>query len=225
MTAEVQNLLKQGNNILIEQRGLRKHRDEMIKRHTDLSHELEQDYANLDTYMRACILVANTADENTKVTLDRITGVINRTLALLFTEEKRTVTIKPTTYRNSYPHYNVVLTTESGVVRTFKQSGTGLGQVISFLFTLCLIDARGGRKVLVMDELLNGLHPDAKVIVKDLMLSLNKRFQFVCVEYGLDVGKEYEVKKTGAVSSVSEYKGNYYKDTNMRIGSTGTEIE
>lgn len=222
-TAEIQMLVKRGNDTLIEQQSLRKHRDEMIARHKALSTELVADYKQLDKYVRACILVANTADENTKATLDRITGVINRTLALLFTEEKRTVSIKPTTYRNSYPHYNVVLTTENGVVRTFKQSGTGLGQVISFLFTLCLIDARGGRKVLVMDELLNGLHPDAKVIVKDLMLSLNKRFQFVCVEYGLDVGKEYEIKKTGAVSTVEEYKGNYYRDTNKRIGENDGE--
>lgn len=224
-TVEVQSLIKRGNDILIEQKGLIKHRDDMVGRYRQMQKELKDDYEQLDKYIRASLLVANTADENTKVTIERITGVINRALALLFTEEKRTVSIKPTTYRNSYPHYNVVLTTENGVVRTFKQSGTGLGQVISFLFTLCLIDARGGRKVLVMDELLNGLHPDAKVIVKDLMLSLNNRFQFICVEYGLDIGREYEVKKSGAVSTVVEYQGEYYKDTNRRIGDNSEEVE
>ena len=217
MVAEVQELVKKGNDILIEKRSLAKHREEMVQRYNAMLKALEEDQKNLDKYIRACLLVANTADENTKATLDKITGVINRALALLFTEEKRTVTIKPSTYRNSYPHYNVVVTTENGMVRTFKQSGTGLGQVISFLFTLCLIDVRGGRKVLVMDELLNGLHPDAKVIVKDLMLSLNNRFQFVCVEYGLDVGREYEIKKEGATSGVTLYDGRYYRDTNIRI--------
>lgn len=223
MIAEVQQLVKKGNDMLIEKKSLAKHRDEMIERYTTLEKSLVEDQKNLDKYIRACLLVANTADENTKATLDRITGVINRALALLFTEEKRTVTIKPSTYRNSYPHYNVIVTTENGMVRTFKQSGTGLGQVISFLFTLCLIDVRGGRKVLIMDELLNGLHPDAKVIVKDLMLSLNKRFQFVCVEYGLDVGREYEIKKEGAVSGVTMYGGRYYRDTNSRINDEAVE--
>lgn len=223
MIAEVQQLVKKGNDMLIEKKSLAKHRDEMIERYTALEKSLVEDQKNLDKYIRACLLVANTADENTKATLDKITGVINRALALLFTEEKRTVTIKPSTYRNSYPHYNVIVTTENGMVRTFKQSGTGLGQVISFLFTLCLIDVRGGRKVLIMDELLNGLHPDAKAIVKDLMLSLNKRFQFVCVEYGLDVGREYEIKKEGAVSGVTLYDGRYYRDTNSRINDEAVE--
>ena len=167
---------------------------------------LEEENKNLDekfgTYCRASSILGTVADKNTETKISAITGVINRALALLFPDGSRSITLKQTMWRNVYPHFNVELKVEGGKTRTFKQSGTGLAQVVSFLFTACLIDARGGRKIMIMDELLNGLHPDAKGIVKDLMLALSDKFQFIIVEYGLTIGKEYVVHKEGSTSSV-----------------------
>lgn len=181
--------------------------------------ELKEKGQTLEDMIRAATILGNVADENTQFILGKITGVINGALAEMFQNDKRSISIKQVMYRNVYPHFIVELETEDGKRRTFKQSGTGLAQVISFLFTVCLIDARKGRKVMVMDELLNGLHPKAKITIKHLIEVLKDKFQFVIVEYGVDIGKQYEVVKTGATAEVLPYQGQaYYKD--MAIENT-----
>lgn len=183
----------------------------------EIEKELEEKGRTLEDMIRAATILGNVADENTQRVLTKITSVINSSLAEMFKQDKRRISIKQIMYRNVYPHFVVELETEEGIKRTFKQSGTGLAQVISFLFTICLIDARKGRKLMVMDELLNGLHPDAKIIIKNLIKVLSGKFQFVIVEYGVDIGKQYEVVKTNAVADVIPYQGEaYYKDLNLR---------
>ena len=213
----VDELLQSSRDFIVEQETKTKAKESIGKQLEDIAKELEEKGKTLEDMVRAATILGNVADENTQFILTKITGVINSALAEMFKEDKRSISIKQTMYRNVYPHFVVELETEEGVKRTFKQSGTGLAQVISFLFTVCLIDARKGRKIIVMDELLNGLHPDAKVIVKNLIKVLSGKFQFIIVEYGVDIGKQYEVVKTNAVADVIPYQGEaYYKDLNLR---------
>lgn len=185
----------------------------------ELSKIVKTDTKTLEDMIKASAILASVSEENTRVILDNIKMTINKSLEVLFPLDPKTIDIQKSMYRDTHPHYTITLTTSNGVARTFDQSGTGLGQVISFLFTVCLIDARDGRKIMVIDELLNGLHPDAKAIVGNLMTALTRRphnpFQFICVEYGLDIGKQYEIKKDTAktgLSTASVFEGGgYYK--------------
>lgn len=180
--------------------------------------EIEEILKDLDSYNAASSLIGVLSDTSMKKTLSVITSVINQALSVIFPQDPRTITIEHTLFQNKTPHFNVVLRTgHDGTVRSFKQSGTGLGQIVSFLFDLTLIDVRKGRPLVVIDELLNGLHPDAKSLIKELMISLADRYQFIMVEYGLDIGKQYEVVKTGDVAKVIHYEsGEYYLDLHKK---------
>lgn len=211
-------LLQDSKNFLMEQRMKLETKENIYKKLEELNKELEANGKTLDDMIRAATILGNVADENTQFFLKKITDIINSALAKMFIEDKRKIYIKQEMYKNVYPHFKVELETEDGQKRTFSQSGTGLAQVISFLFSVCLIDARKGRKIIVLDEVLNGLHPDAKRTIKALITNvLSNRFQFVMVEYGLDIGKQYEVVKTNSVASVIPYTGiGYYKEMALK---------
>lgn len=215
---DVDNLVLSTRDYLVSLETLANSKMKIHNQLEEINKELEEKGQKLEDMIRAATILGNVADENTQFILGKITGVINSALSEMFREDRRKISIKQIMYRNVYPHFVVELETEEGVKRTFKQSGTGLAQVISFLFTVCLIDARKGRKLVVMDELLNGLHPDAKIIIKNLIRVLSDKFQFVIVEYGVDIGKQYEVVKTSSVADVIPYQGEaYYKDLNLKV--------
>ena len=215
--ANIDEVLLTSRDFLVEQETKLDTKEKIRLQLEEVTKELEEKGQTLEDMIRAATILGNVADENTQSVLTKITGIINSALAEMFMEDKRRISITQTMYRNVYPHFVVELETEEGIKRSFKQSGTGLAQVISFLFTVCLIDARKGRQLVVMDELLNGLHPDAKIIIKNLIKVLSNNFQFVIVEYGVDIGKQYEVVKTNAVADVIPYQGEaYYKDLNLK---------
>lgn len=207
---EVKELVNESRLLVNTERTKRKMVDDLCQKIVTMEAQCKEMDNKFNVYCRASSILGSVADKNTETKISAITGVINKALAILFPDGSRSIELTQKMHNNAYPHFIVTLKVEDGQTRTFKQSGTGLAQVISFLFTACLIDARGGRKIMVMDELLNGLHPDAKGIVKDLMLALCDKFQFVIVEYGMNIGKQYEVVKTGGVSTITAIDREYY---------------
>ena len=207
---EVKELVNESRLLVNTERTKRKMVDDLCQKIVKMEAQCKEMDNKFNVYCRASSILGSVADKNTETKISAITGVINKALAILFPDGSRSIELTQKMHNNAYPHFLVTLKVEDGQTRSFKQSGTGLAQVISFLFTACLIDARGGRKIMVMDELLNGLHPDAKGIVKDLMLALCDKFQFVIVEYGMNIGKQYEVVKTGGVSTITAIDREYY---------------
>lgn len=157
-------------------------------------------------------LLTTVSDANTTAVLDYITGIINKTLGELFPHDSRRIYLEKTMYQGQHAHINIKLTGTNGKTRDLTlQSGTGLRQVISFLFVLSLIEIRKGRRLLIADELLSGLHPEAKRITTDIIkVFAEEGFQFAFVEYGVnDLGKVYLVEKPGAVATVTPMDGAY----------------
>lgn len=189
-----------------------------LKRFHELSEAKLELSAAIDHYtalhadlIEAQRLLSTISEENTVRTLDYITGVINNALAEIFQGEGRQVSLDKELYRGRYAHIKVHLTTSTGAQRNLDlQTGSGVKEVISFLFTVCLIAVRGGRRFLIMDELLSGLHADAKAVIAELMgVFTEEGFQFLMVEYGLDnhkgrsFGKIYNVESDNSAVPVS----------------------
>ena len=179
--------------------------DELVTKLGDMNIK----YANM---LEAQQLLTTVSDENTSLVLDYITGIINKTLGELFPHDSRRIFLKKTMYQGQHAHITVQLTGTNGKVRDLTlQSGTGLRQVISFLFVLCLIEIRKGRRLLLADELLNGMHPVAKKLVCNIIqIFAEEGFQFIFVEYGVNaLGRIYLVEKPGEIATVTPMDGKY----------------
>lgn len=165
--------------------------------------------------LQAQQLLATVSEDNTEATLSFITSVINKALMEIFKGDARRITLKKKLYGGNKPHINIELVNSAGnAVDLTLQSGTGLRQIISVLFTICLIEIKKGRRVLILDERLSGLHRHAKyVMTKILEIFSEGGFQFIFVEYGLnDFGKIYNVEKVGDDSKVLDLDGREYDE-------------
>lgn len=189
---------------------------ELQERIDSLVLQIQDENEEFCSMLEALEYIGAVSDANTNKILDFITGVINNALSKLFPYSRRVISLERTLYRNAYTHINVILKTGDGRRRNLgTQSGKGLRQIISFLFRVALIEIRKERKILIMDELLSGLHSSAKATIQDIMnMFVAEGFQFIAVEYGMnDIGKIYLLeKKTEESSTCTEFQGEYTDD-------------
>lgn len=168
---------------------------------------LKKSYKNAQSDMMdmldAQTLLSSVSDDITDTTLSFITSAVNKVLAEVFSSSVRKIRLKKKLYSGSRPHIIVELVDGEGNVLDMKvQSGTGIAQVVSFMFSLCLIEIRKGRRLFFPDESLNGLHKEAKGIISEVIkLFAEDGFQFVFVDYGMNnIGKIYNIEKVDGVS-------------------------
>lgn len=200
-TAQVMELEAQYNQV----QTIKTKVDNLVKKLEDMNNQYV-------VMLEAQQLLTTVSDENTRVVLDYITGIINKALGELFPHDTRRIYLEKTMYRGQHAHINIKLTGSNGKTRDLQlQSGTGLRQTISFLFVLSLIEIRKGRKILIADELLSGVHPTAKDILMDVIqIFAEEGFQFVFVEYGVNnVGRIYIVEKPNDIATVTPIDGVY----------------
>lgn len=177
--------------------------------------------------LQAQQLLTTVSDDNTESTLTFITSVINKALAEVFKGDARKIELKKKLYAGNKPHINIELTNSEGnTIDLAMQSGTGLQQIVSVLFTICLIEIRKGRRFLILDEKLSGLHKSAKRIMSEILhIFTEGGFQFIFVEYSLnDFGKIYNVEKPGMMSKIYDLEGEDYDDTSVFLFSEGKDL-
>ena len=176
--------------------------EERIK---ELQAELDRDNLKYKDLLNAQRLLATVSDKNTEATLSFITSVVNKTLQEIFKSDTRKITLKKKLFAGNRAHINVELVNGDGnVIDLNLQSGTGLKQIVSGLFTICLVEIRKGRRFIIFDERFSGLHKEAKKVLSEILkIFAEGGFQFMFVEYSLNnIGKIYNVEKPGNVAKV-----------------------
>lgn len=177
----------------------------------------EEEYKQLMTeqelYMESSRILATLSDNQLAELIANIETVINTVLGQIFSaDDPRTIAIDKSLFRGTNPQLKVTLYTKDMQPRDIiDQTGTGLKQIVSVMFSLIVVSLRGDRPVILLDECLSGLHNKSKRIMRNILkMFANKGFQFVLIEYGIDdLGKIYNVEKYGDTSKVRDVKGIY----------------
>jgi len=195
-------------------------------RQKSLTQELKESQSLYVNMLDAQKLLSTISDDNTLKTLDFITGMVNKVLSEIFVVDTPRINLYKKLYGGYKPHIIVELIDGSGnSLDMALQSGTGISQVVSFMYAICLIEIRKGRRLLIMDERLNGLHYEAKRILSEVIKIFAKGgFQFIFVEYGLNcIGKIYNVEKFGTESRIVALDGSQdYTDDMIYVNDVDT---
>jgi len=191
-----------------------KYENLLKKRRMELA-KAQEEFVDL---LNAQRLLSTVSDDITDATLQFVSGVINKTLSEIFKGDTRRIHLSKKLYAGSKPHIIIELENGKGEKLDMSiQSGTGLRQIVSVLFVICLVEVRKGRRLIILDERLSGLHKEAKRILTEILkIFADGGFQFIFVEYSLNtLGKLYSVEKPGDEARVYALDGKEYDDSSV----------
>ncbi len=203
---------------------LKKEMEEKVEKLGVELDKYRQDYLDM---MNAQRLLSTVSDDNTEATLNFITGVVNKTLSEIFRSDVRKISLKKKLFAGAKPHIVVELTNGTGETLDMNlQSGTGLKQVVSGLFLICLVEIRKGRRFVIFDERFSGLHKEAKQVLSEIIkIFAEGGFQFMFVEYALNnIGKIYNIEKPGDEAKAYSMDGKEYNDSDVFIFSGNADL-
>lgn len=183
--------------------------------------EASEIYEKIGVYEGANKLLNAVSDKTLGAMLDTVTSAVNNVLAEMFRNSGDTYEIHLVKglYAGRIAHMKLELMQNSNPRDLSLQSGDGIKQVISFLFITLLISVSGGRRLIIMDEVLNGLSPEAaEGAVAALFKTFAKNgFQFIMVDQG-------RYNPGSSIDDITEYVTIVKKDGASRVFAEG-ELE
>ena len=93
-----------------------------------------------------------------------------------------------------------------GVTRDLSESGHGIAQIVSLVCVICLIVLNGSRRLVVLDEVLNGVSIQNKPALSEALWAFTEiGFQFIICEHAFipDGARVYNIVNTDGVSSIA----------------------
>lgn len=198
---QVNLLLARGTTLIHENKVKEKDKLELMYEVKELNASITEDNKELNQIIDAGNLLTKLADSRVKKALDFIVKIINDTLIKLFPNDFKAIQVEMDAYHETYPQMRLKLITANDKVRSLKtQEGNGVSQIVSLLYIICLIYISGYRRFVHIDEVLNGLHPDAWELIDDILKLFEEKldFQFIITQHGYEPknGRVVYLKKT-----------------------------
>lgn len=130
-------------------------------------------------------LLGTVQEEAVSKGIQHVMNGVNTVLARIFPNDEYRVSLEHELYRDKHHHVNLYLSENgSPALDLVHSTGNGIRNIIAFLMRLLLVEISGGRKLLVMDELLQGISEHNKRIMYDIMkLSVANGWQFLVIEH------------------------------------------
>ena len=198
----------------------------LIDKITELTKQKNLTKEQMDIASGGIRILQAISEKEIQKAYDFLETSINQTLEQMFEKSTRKIKLKKSLLRGQYPQLDVELIVENGKKRSLKRaSGRGLGQITSFITLLSLIVLTGGRRILIMDEVLSGVSAKNKMVIEDVMWAFTDiGFQFLCVEHGFipKGANVYELTLGGETSYVAE---NHIEEEGFYAEVEGTELE
>lgn len=178
-------LIKDIETFELSQQAQRKSKEMLEKSVVDYQNKLHTAEENLEIALSATTLLQSVSTSSVQQSYKFIEDNINPALQRIFPDRVRIIKFEETSLRG-YPQLNLDLIVEGGIKRSLSYgSGHGIAQIISILCTLCLIVIRGGRRLVVLDEVMSGMDADTRRTFEGIMQDFTTiGFQFICVEHG-----------------------------------------
>lgn len=206
LLGEVDNFLKEARALSDEQKAVAKTREKLLSEILRLQSLCKENREAIDIATHAIEILQSTSEKSVEKAYEFLESSINSTLEKMFTHSTRKIKIETSDRNHQYPQLQLALYVGDGKKRSLKkQSGHGIGQIISFLTILTLIVITGSRRVVLMDEILSGVSAENKEILDTIMWSFTEiGFQFLMVEHGfIPKGAHvYELKMSGDATTV-----------------------
>jgi len=183
-----------------------------------IASELKEMEVKYNNTKKVITVFQKMSDERGQKSREDIQNLINNALSSIFPERDYAVVIEEYSYKNS-KHMRVLLS-EDGQERELKYChGTLLKQVVSFLFNICILVFKGSARVLILDELFNGVHWDKARVLSNILVTLSKNngFQFFIIghERELFYGKEFLIFNLVGKNKKLEIEGIYNGSSSM----------
>lgn len=183
-------------------------RKKQVERLNQLAKEAEEQAENLEKEQllveKALRLIIEAGDLVAEDSYRFIMRSVNSLLDKMFTDCERKIRLTQKTVGKN-PTLSVEVIAD-GQVRDLSESGHGIAQIVSLVCVICLIVLNGSRRLVVLDEVLNGVSIQNKPALSEALWAFTEiGFQFIICEHAFvpEGAKVYEVVNNGGVSSIA----------------------